>query len=1079
MNTKRIFNFLAPALACALVFYGPATAQTSPSLISFQGRLTDNLNNPLAGSYNFDFAIYAAQTGGAALWTETQNGITVANGVLMAELGSSSPIPESVFSSAQRYLEITVNGTTLAPRQRLLSVPYAMNAQTLNGRGFSALVSTDAAQVISGAKTFTTDISMSGTARLTNLAAPSAAGDAANKAYVDGITVAAQGSVLSSTQTFTGRNTFTNQVTISSDIYVGAGRINLSGTFVTTQAGLLDAAKLANTVPNAALDSSSVTKRGNSFNGPGQLVLLNAFSRLPAVDGSLLLNVTAGSVNAASVQPGTFISGVLLPAAQVQPGALGSEVIASSLAAGSVYPDNLAAGVYNIDVLGNAGTVSNGLYSTASYFDPPWLTGLSSGKVDLSTVTAELALKADSSAVLTNDASVPSALVNLSTVTTALAGKLSNTATIPQTLVNLSTVTAALAGKISSGSSISPALVNLSTVTSALALKADSASVLFNYAAVPSDLVDLSTVTSALALKADSSAVLVNNASVPAELIDLSTVAAALTGKLSNTAGVPQSLVDLSTVTTALAGKLSNSAPVSPELIDLSTVTAELILKADASAVLANNATVPAGLIDLSTVAAALTGKLSATGDGSAVTNITAANISAGNLGSSVVASSLAVNSVYTESLRDGSLSFSKIGINSCGAGEVLRRNASNSGWICGPDEGGVAGTFNLAPASPLTDVSANPSVYVNDTGGGNFLHFLENGVDKFAVSNSGLITSGSIGAAQVTAGPLPSDVIAASVAVNSVYPESVKAGSYNIDVLGNAGTVSNGIYSTGLYSDPAWITGLSTGKIDLSTVTAALDTKADNSAVTSTLAGKAVYADVIAATTTIAGNLAGEAADRIAGDNAISLDTTTLAGDLAAGLAARSGLAEANTFTSSQTITDARGLYANRQTLSAGVEISSEAAASLGAGVRISTNVYIVGISSAARYYGDGSTLTGIVTTAKWVGYSATALNGNRAGYASANTECSAAYAGAHVCTNGEILFSINSGLLGANFPLNVPLWINNGPPGYTANANDCNGWASSAVGDYGALWNRVGAGDGFGSLQPCNATAKFACCK
>ena len=41
---------------------------------------------------------------------------------------------------------------------------------------------------------------------------------------------------------------------------------------------------------------------------------------------------------------------------------------------------------------------------------------------------------------------------------------------------------------------------------------------------------------------------------------------------------------------------------------------------------------------------------------------------------------------------------------------------------------------------------------------------------------------------------------------------------------------------------------------------------------------------------------------------------------------------------------------------------ISSETAITLGAGIRISTNVYIVGFSSAAKYYGDGSGLTGAI---------------------------------------------------------------------------------------------------------------------
>jgi len=49
------------------------------------------------------------------------------------------------------------------------------------------------------------------------------------------------------------------------------------------------------------------------------------------------------------------------------------------------------------------------------------------------------------------------------------------------------------------------------------------------------------------------------------------------------------------------------------------------------------------------------------------------------------------------------------------------------------------------------------------------------------------------------------------------------------------------------------------------------------------------------------------------------------------------------------------------RLVLSGGVVISSETLPSLGAGVRVSSNVYIVGFSSAVKYYGDGSALTGI----------------------------------------------------------------------------------------------------------------------
>ena len=55
-------------------------------------------------------------------------------------------------------------------------------------------------------------------------------------------------------------------------------------------------------------------------------------------------------------------------------------------------------------------------------------------------------------------------------------------------------------------------------------------------------------------------------------------------------------------------------------------------------------------------------------------------------------------------------------------------------------------------------------------------------------------------------------------------------------------------------------------------------------------------------------------------------------------------------------------GFGAARLSLADGVAVSSEASGALGGGLRVSSNVYIVGFSSAARYYGDGSALTGLV---------------------------------------------------------------------------------------------------------------------
>ncbi|MGD9643706.1 MAG: DUF1566 domain-containing protein [Elusimicrobiales bacterium] len=76
--------------------------------------------------------------------------------------------------------------------------------------------------------------------------------------------------------------------------------------------------------------------------------------------------------------------------------------------------------------------------------------------------------------------------------------------------------------------------------------------------------------------------------------------------------------------------------------------------------------------------------------------------------------------------------------------------------------------------------------------------------------------------------------------------------------------------------------------------------------------------------------------------------------------------------------------------TLSNNVVISTEASAALGGGVRVSSNVYIVGFSSAAKYYGDGSALTGI-----------TAETGSSISISTINATATTPYGGVNITTN------------------------------------------------------------------------------
>src|SRR5260370_4158683 len=124
-----------------------ATADV-PRLIKFSGTLLDAEERPLAGPVGVTFALYSQQSGGAALWLETQNVKPDASGAYVVLLGANSAngVPAELFSSGEaRWLGIQVGQQPEHERILLVSVPYALkagDAETLGGLPASAFVIT-------------------------------------------------------------------------------------------------------------------------------------------------------------------------------------------------------------------------------------------------------------------------------------------------------------------------------------------------------------------------------------------------------------------------------------------------------------------------------------------------------------------------------------------------------------------------------------------------------------------------------------------------------------------------------------------------------------------------------------------------------------------------------------------------------------------------------------------------------------------------------------------------------------------------------------------------------------------------
>jgi hypothetical protein len=131
--------------AVAISQVGVIAIAVVPTSITVQGKLTDAAGVPLtAGPKNFTFKIFGDSVGGAEVWPaglgENQTLNSDAAGLWIGLVGAVIPMSDVVFQDTVRWLQVTVDGTTL-PRVRLLTGPYAYRVSTIDGALGGTIVS--------------------------------------------------------------------------------------------------------------------------------------------------------------------------------------------------------------------------------------------------------------------------------------------------------------------------------------------------------------------------------------------------------------------------------------------------------------------------------------------------------------------------------------------------------------------------------------------------------------------------------------------------------------------------------------------------------------------------------------------------------------------------------------------------------------------------------------------------------------------------------------------------------------------------------------------------------------------------
>ena len=106
-----------------------------PSTLTYQGRLLDNLGHPISGSVSVSVGIYTNDQGGTAAYVENVGQVVVQNSIYSFQFGTNSVLFRDVFARPLCWLEVVIDGDPLSPRQKLLSVPYAVRSSEVDSIG--------------------------------------------------------------------------------------------------------------------------------------------------------------------------------------------------------------------------------------------------------------------------------------------------------------------------------------------------------------------------------------------------------------------------------------------------------------------------------------------------------------------------------------------------------------------------------------------------------------------------------------------------------------------------------------------------------------------------------------------------------------------------------------------------------------------------------------------------------------------------------------------------------------------------------------------------------------------------------
>ena len=281
-----------------------STLHAQGTAFTYQGRL-NNGGGAANGSYDLTFTLFATNTSGVAIaGPVTNTAVGVTNGLFttLVDFGNA-------YTGTSNWLEIAVstnaanNFTTLAPRQQLTPVPYAITAANVSGTISAAQL--PAAVVTNGAS----GVSFSGT--FTGNGTGLTTVTAGNYVFAYDTTI----------QTIAFPNMFQN-ITVNNNSTQINGWTHTAGTAVFTcaQSGIYMVQYVAQSTSINATDNDVITVRAllNSVEIPGSAAVGQIFTYSYSHDQkeitkSFIVSITSGSALVFQVADATSFGGSIAP----------------------------------------------------------------------------------------------------------------------------------------------------------------------------------------------------------------------------------------------------------------------------------------------------------------------------------------------------------------------------------------------------------------------------------------------------------------------------------------------------------------------------------------------------------------------------------------------------------------------------------------------------------------------------------------------------------------------------------------------------------------------------------------------